>query len=70
MTRDTGTDRTSYRYAVDESKSKSQTKRSAVASGHLKDYMDSIHHSARKWEDLKHDDMTNKFWGGGWNLYR
>ena len=25
--------------------------------------MDSIHHSARKWEDLEHGDMTNKFWG-------
>ena len=31
MTRDTGTDRTSYKYAVDEPKSKSQTKSSAVA---------------------------------------
>ena len=63
MTRDTGTERTVYRHAVDDSKSESNTKRSAAATRHLQDYMDSIHHSPRKWEDLKHGDMTNTFWG-------
>ena len=41
MTRDTGTERTSFRHAVDESKSESHTNRSSAASGHLQDY--SIH---------------------------
>ena len=39
MTRDTGTDRTSYRHVVDESKIELHTKRSAAASGHLQDYI-------------------------------
>ena len=48
MTRDTGTEITSYRHAVDESKSESHTKRSAAASGHLQDYMDKIGHEPSK----------------------
>ena len=63
MTRDTGTERTVYGHAVDDSKSESNIKRSHAATRHLQEYMDSIHHSAHKWEDLKHDDMTNNFWG-------
>ena len=63
MTRYTGTERTVYRNAVDESKSESNIKRSAAATRHLKDYMDRICHSPRKWEDLKHGDITNTFWG-------
>ena len=63
MTRDTGTERTVYGHAVDDSKSESNIKRSHAATRHLQEYMDSIHHSAHKWEDLKHDDMTHEFWG-------
>ena len=63
MTRDTGTERTVYRHAVDDSKSESNIKRSAAATRHLQDYMDRIRHSPRKWEDLKHGDITNTFWG-------
>ena len=63
MTRDTGTERTVYRHAVDDSKSESNIKRSHAATRHLQDYMDSIHHSPRKWEDLKHGDTNNTFWG-------
>ena len=63
MTRDTGTERTLHRHAVDDSKSESNIKRSAAATRHLQDYMDRICHSPRKWEDLKHGDMTNTFWG-------
>ena len=63
MTRDTGTERTVYRHAVDDLKSESNIKRSAAATRHLKDYMDRICHSPRKWEDIKHGDMTNTFWG-------
>ena len=70
MTRDTGTGGTSYRHTVDESKSELHTKRSAVASGHLQDYMDKIGHEPSKWEDLEHCHMTHEFGGGGWNLYR
>ena len=62
MTRDTGTERTVYRHAVDDSKSKSNTKRSDAATRHLQDYMDGICHSPSKWEVLKHGDMTNTFW--------
>ena len=63
MTRDTGTERTLYRHAVDDSKSDSNIKRSAAATRNLQDYMDRICNSPRKWEDLKHGDMTNTFWG-------
>ena len=63
MTRDMGTERTVYGHAVDDSKSESNIKRSHAATRHLQEYMDSIHHSAHKWEDMKHDDMTNKFLG-------
>ena len=63
MTRDTGTERTVYRHAVDDSKSESNIKRSAAATRHIQDYMDRIRHSPRKWEDLKHGDITNTFWG-------
>ena len=63
MTRDTGTERTLYKHAVDDSKSGSNIKCSDEATRHLQDYMDRICHSPRKWEDLKHCDMTNTFWG-------
>ena len=63
MTRDTGTERTVYRHAVDDSKSESNIKCAHASMRHLQDYMDSIHHSQRKWEDLKHGDMTNTVWG-------
>ena len=63
MTRDTGTERTVYRHAVDDSKSELNIKRSNAATRHLQDYMDSIRHSPRKWEYIKHGDMTNTFWG-------
>ena len=63
MARDTGTERTVYRHAVYDSKSESNIKRSHAATRHLQEYMDSIHRSPRKWEDLKHGDMTNTFWG-------
>ena len=63
MNRDTGTERTLYRHAVDDPKSESNIKRSAEATRHLQDYMDRIRHSPHKWEDLKHGDMTNTFWG-------
>ena len=69
MTRDTGTEITSFRHAVDESKSESNTKHSAAASVHLQDYMDKIGHEPSKWEDLEHHHMTHNF-GGGWNLSR
>ena len=61
MTRDRGTERTSYRHAVDESKSESHTKSSSAASGHLQDYMDKIGHEPSKWEYLKHRHMTHEF---------
>ena len=63
MNRDTGTERTLYRHAVDDSKSELSIKRSATATRHLQDYMDRICHSPSKWKDLKHFDMTNTFWG-------
>ena len=63
MTRYTGTERSVYTHAVDYSKSESNIKRSHAAMRHLQDYMDSIHHSPRKWEDLKHGDTNNTFWG-------
>ena len=63
-TRDAGTERTSFRHAVDESKSDSNTKRSAAASGHLQDYMDKIGHEPSDWEDLEHHHMTHDFGGG------
>ena len=63
MTRDMGTERTSFRHALDESKSESQTKRSDAASGHLQDYMDKIGHEPSKWEDIEHRHMTHEFWG-------
>ena len=63
MTRDTGTEGTLYRHALDDPKSESNIKRSAAATRHLQDYMDRICHSPRKWEYLKHCDMTNTFWG-------
>ena len=63
MTRDMGTRRTVYRHAVDDSKSESNSKRSCAAMRHLQDYMDSIRHSPRKREDIKHGDMTNTFQG-------
>ena len=49
MTRYTGTERTSFRQAVDEANSESKTKYSAEASGHLQDYMDAISHEPSKW---------------------
>ena len=64
MTRDTVTERTSFRHKVDESKSQLHTKRSTAASGHLQDYMDKIGHVPSKWEDLEHHHMTHDFWGG------
>ena len=64
MTRDTGTERTSCRHALDESKSESHIKRSAVASGHLQDYMDKIRHEPSKLEDLEHCHMNHDFLGG------
>ena len=63
MTRDTGTERTLYRHAVDDSKSESNIKRSAGATRHLQDYMDRICHEPSKWEDLEHCHMTHEFWG-------
>ena len=63
MTRDTVTERTLYRHAVDDSKSDSNIKRSDAATRHLQDYMDRICHGPIKWEDLKHCDTTNAFWG-------
>ena len=63
MTRDKGTEITLYRHAVDDSKSELNIKRSHAATRHLQDYMDRICHSPSKWEDLKHCDMTNTFWG-------
>ena len=57
MTRDTGTERTVYRHAVDDLKSESDIKRSAAATRHLQDYMYRICHSPCKWEDIKHGDM-------------
>ena len=69
MTRDTGTERTSFRHAVYEAKSESKTKRSSAASGHLQDYMDAICHEPSKWEDLEHCHMIHFLWGG-WNLSR
>ena len=63
MTRDTGTERSVYRHAVDDSNSESNSKRSRASTRHLQDYMDSIRHSPRKWEDIKHGDMNNTFWG-------
>ena len=63
MTRDTGTVRTSFRYAVDESKSESNTKRSSAASGHIQDYMDAICHEPSRCEDLQHFHITHVFWG-------
>ena len=65
MTRYMGTGITSFRLAVDESKSESNTKRSAAASGHLQDYMDKIFHEPSNWEDLEHCHKTHVF-GGGW----
>ena len=44
MTRDTGTWRTSYRHAVDDSKSELNIEGSAEATSHLQDYMDRIGH--------------------------
>ena len=70
MTRDTGTGRTSYRHAVDDSKSELNIKRSDAASVNLQDYMDKIGHEPSKWEDLEHSHMTHEFRGGSWNLYR
>ena len=64
MTRDTGTEVTSFRHAVDESKSELNIKRSATASWHLQDYMDAICHEPSNWEDLEHFHMTHVFWGG------
>ena len=52
MTRDTGTERTVYRHAVDDSKSESNIKRSNAATRHLQYYMDSIRHSQRKCKPL------------------
>ena len=63
MTRYTGTERTLYRHAVDDSKSDSNIKRSAAATRHLQDYMDRIGHEPSKWKDLEHCDTTNAFWG-------
>ena len=63
MTRDTVTERTLYRHAVDDSKSESNIKRSAAATRHLQDYMDKIGHEPSKWEDLEHCHMTHEFWG-------
>ena len=63
MTRDTGTERTLYMHAVDDSKSESNIKHSAAATRHLQDYMDRIGHESSKWEDLEHSHMTHEFWG-------
>ena len=49
MTRYTGTERTIYGHAVDDSKSELNIKRSHAAMRHLQDYMGSIRHSPRKW---------------------
>ena len=65
ITRDTGTERTSLRHAVDDSKSESNTKCSAAASGPLQDYMDKICHESSKWNDLEHRHMTHTVLGGG-----
>ena len=63
-------ERTVYGHAVDDSRSESNIKRSHAATRHLQEYMDRIHHSKHKRENLKHDDMTNDFWGAVWYLYR
>ena len=63
MTRDTGTGRTLYRHAVDDSKSESNIKRSSAATRHLQDYMDRIGHEPSKWEDIENRHMTHEFWG-------
>ena len=65
MTRDTGTERTSFRHAVDEAKSESKTKRLSAALGHLQEYMDVIFHEPSKWKDLKHCHMNHVLGGGG-----
>ena len=71
MNRETGTEITLYRHALDEAKSESNTKRSSAASVHLQEYMDAICHEPSKWEDMEHFRMTHDFWGeGGWNLSR
>ena len=49
MTRDTGTERTLYRHAVDDLKSESNIKHSAAATRHLQYYMDIICHEPSKW---------------------
>ena len=64
MNKDTGTERTSYRHAVDYLKSELHIKSSAEATGHLQDYMDKIVHEPSKWEDLEHRHMTHEFGGG------
>ena len=63
ISRDTGTGRTLYRHAVDDSKSESNIKHSTASTRHLQDYMDIICHEPSKWEDLKHFHMTHEFWG-------
>ena len=63
MTRYTGTERTSFRHAVDESTSEPHTKLSTAASGNIQDYMDKIGHEPSKWEDLEHRHTTHEFWG-------
>ena len=49
MTRDRGTEITSFSNAVDELKSESNTKNSSAASGNLQDYMDKICHEPSNW---------------------
>ena len=65
MTRNMSTKRTSFRHAVDKSKSDLNTKRSAAASGSLQDYMDKICHELSNWEDLEHHHTNHDFGGGG-----
>ena len=51
-------------HAVDESQSESKMKRTAAASGYLKDFMDTISHQPSQWEDMEHCHMNHNFWGG------
>ena len=41
-----------FGHAVEKYQSESNTKQTAAASGHLKDFMDTISHQPSMWEDL------------------
>ena len=49
-----------FGHAVDKAQRESKTKRTAAASGHLKDFMDAISNQLSKWEDLEHFHMTHE----------